>query len=51
MTPRYRVPSMELLAISAANELKCLTEGLNEGWNNPLPVAATRPQPDYAVGS
>jgi hypothetical protein len=27
-----------------------LIESVNEGWNNSIPLAGTRPQPDYSVG-
>ena len=45
------VPSAEILTTYGANELARLTESVNEGWNNSIPVTATRPQPDYEVGS
>jgi len=44
------VPSAETLATYGASELSCLTESVNEGWNNSIPFTPTRPQPDYAVG-
>lgn len=44
------VPSAEILATYGANELECLIESTNEGWNSSLPLTGTRPQPDYAVG-
>lgn len=44
------VPSAEILAAYGDTDLKCLTESVNEGWNNTLPVTSTRPQPDYSVG-
>ena len=47
---RLIVPSAETLAICGANHLNVLVESVNEGWNNSIPITATRPQPDYAVG-
>lgn len=47
---RLIVPSARHLAIRGAKQLKILTESVNEGWNNSIPVTKTRPQPDYAVG-
>ncbi|KAI9863324.1 MAG: hypothetical protein M1813_003766 [Trichoglossum hirsutum] len=44
------VPSAEILTTYGANELACLIESVNEGWNNSIPLTPTRPQPDYAVG-
>lgn len=44
------VPSVEILTTYGATELACLTESVNEGWNNSIPLTQTRPQPDYAVG-
>ena len=44
------VPSAEILTTYGASELACLTESVNEGWNNSIPLTTTRPQPDYAVG-
>lgn len=44
------VPSAEILTTYGASELACLTESVNEGWNNSIPFTQTRPQPDYAVG-
>jgi hypothetical protein len=44
------VPSAEILTTYGATELACLTESVNEGWNNSIPFTQTRPQPDYAVG-
>src|SRR5258708_1359090 len=44
------VPSAESLAIRGDKHLRCLIESVNEGWNNSIPLTATRPQPDYAVG-
>ncbi|RMD42365.1 hypothetical protein DV735_g2788, partial [Chaetothyriales sp. CBS 134920] len=44
------VPSADLLATYGASELECLTESVNAGWNNSIPLTPTRPQPDYAVG-
>ena len=44
------VPSAEILTTYGASELAYLTESVNEGWNNYIPLTTTRPQPDYAVG-
>lgn len=44
------VPSAEILATYGADNLDCLIESVNEGWNDSIPVTKTRPQPDYAVG-
>ena len=44
------VPSAEILTTYGASEQACLTESVNEGWNNSIPLTTTRPQPDYAVG-
>ena len=44
------VPSAEILAIRGAKHLEILTETVNEGWNNSIPLVGPRPQPDYAVG-
>ena len=44
------VPSAEMLTTYGARELACLTESVNEGWNNSISVTPTRPQSDYAVG-
>lgn len=44
------VPSAENLAIRGAKHLKILVETVNAGWNNSIPLAGTRPQPDYSVG-
>lgn len=44
------VPSAENMTTYGASELACLTESVNEGWNNSIPVTGTRPQPDYAAG-
>lgn len=46
---RLIVPSAETLALRA-KEFKRLTESVNEGWNNSVPLTGTRPQPDYSVG-
>jgi hypothetical protein len=32
------------------DDLWCKGAGVSEGWNNSIPVTATRAQPDYAVG-
>ncbi|KAF2456924.1 hypothetical protein BDY21DRAFT_286936 [Lineolata rhizophorae] len=48
---RLIVPSARHLAIRGVEKPKVLTESVNEGWNNSIPLAdITRPQPDYAVG-
>ena len=44
------VPSAEVLAIRGAKHLRILTETVNEGWNNSIPLLGTRPQPDYGLG-
>ncbi|KAK2593666.1 hypothetical protein QQS21_008635 [Conoideocrella luteorostrata] len=44
------VPSAENLCIYGAEHLGILIESLNEGWNNSIPLAGSRPQPDYSVG-
>ncbi|KAF2868808.1 hypothetical protein BDV95DRAFT_123985 [Massariosphaeria phaeospora] len=46
---RLIVPSAEELADSGANFLEPLVEAVNEGWNNSVPVAKSRLQPDYSV--
>ncbi|KAB5581165.1 hypothetical protein GE09DRAFT_464757 [Coniochaeta sp. 2T2.1] len=47
---RLIVPSAESLATFGAEHLDILTESVNEGWNNSIPLTSTRPQPDYSVG-
>ncbi|KAK4118383.1 hypothetical protein N657DRAFT_659626 [Parathielavia appendiculata] len=47
---RLIVPSAESLATFGAKNLDILTESVNEGWNNSIPLTSTRPQPDYSVG-
>jgi hypothetical protein len=47
---RLIVPSAESLATFGAAHLDILTESVNEGWNNSMPLTSTRPQPDYSVG-
>ncbi|KAK0655249.1 hypothetical protein B0T16DRAFT_363734 [Cercophora newfieldiana] len=47
---RLIVPSAECLATFGAKHLDILTESVNEGWNNSIPLTSTRPQPDYSVG-
>ncbi|KJZ69510.1 hypothetical protein HIM_11107 [Hirsutella minnesotensis 3608] len=44
------VPSAEVLCTYGAKHLNILIESVNEGWNNSIPLTATRPQPDYSVG-
>ncbi|OAA34236.1 hypothetical protein NOR_08578 [Metarhizium rileyi] len=46
---RLIVPSVEHYALRAKH-VKNLTESVNEGWNNSIPLTGTRPQPDYSVG-
>ncbi|KAH7175861.1 hypothetical protein EDB81DRAFT_705993 [Dactylonectria macrodidyma] len=46
---RLIVPSAEQLS-RRAQHLECLTESVNEGWNNSIPLVGPRPQPDYSVG-
>ncbi|TQN73491.1 hypothetical protein CSHISOI_01991 [Colletotrichum shisoi] len=38
------------LATHGAKHLEILTESVNEGWTNSIPLTGTRPQSDYAVG-
>lgn len=47
---RLIVPSAEGLATYGAGHLDILTESVNEGWNNSIPITKPRPQPDYSVG-
>lgn len=47
---RLIVPSAESLATCGAKNLEILTESVNEGWNNSVPLTGIRPQPDYSVG-
>ncbi|PQK08282.1 hypothetical protein BB8028_0001g03600 [Beauveria bassiana] len=47
---RLIVPSAESLATFGAKHLDILVESVNEGWNNSVPLAGARPQPDYSVG-
>jgi hypothetical protein len=48
---RLLVPSAGTLALHNKNKhLAILTESVNEGWNNSIPLTGTRPQPDYSVG-
>ncbi|KAK0621182.1 hypothetical protein B0T17DRAFT_508556 [Bombardia bombarda] len=47
---RLIVPSAESLATYGAKHLEILTESVNEGWNNSIPLTETRPQSDYSVG-
>lgn len=44
------VPSAEILATRGAKHLRILTETINEGWNNSVPLLGSRPQPEYSVG-
>jgi hypothetical protein len=46
---RLLVPSAETLGLYHDN-LRILKEGVNQGWDNSMPLTATRPQPDYCVG-
>jgi len=49
---RLIVPSAETLATYGATHLEHLTVGMNERWNESIPLTATaaRPQPDFSVG-
>jgi hypothetical protein len=47
---RLIVSSAESLATYGAKHLEILTESINEGWNNSIPLTGARPQPDYSVG-
>lgn len=47
---RLLVPSPETLTALRVEDLGVLTESINEGWNNSIPVTSTRPQPDFSVG-
>ncbi|PTB76968.1 hypothetical protein M440DRAFT_1401312 [Trichoderma longibrachiatum ATCC 18648] len=47
---RLIVPSAETLATYGAKHLDILTESVNEGWNNSIPLTGIRPQPDYSAG-
>ncbi|KAL7818372.1 hypothetical protein V8C26DRAFT_55773 [Trichoderma gracile] len=47
---RLIVPSAESFATYGAKHLDILTESVNEGWNNSIPLTGRRPQPDYSVG-
>ncbi|RYP41212.1 hypothetical protein DL769_011624 [Monosporascus sp. CRB-8-3] len=47
---RLIVPSAETLATFGAKHLEILTESVNEGWKNSIPLTGSRPQPDYSVG-
>ncbi|GAP91523.1 hypothetical protein SAMD00023353_3101350 [Rosellinia necatrix] len=47
---RLIVPSAESLATFGSKCLEILTESVNEGWNNSIPLTGIRPQPDYSVG-
>lgn len=47
---RLLVPSPESLAAFGATNLDILVESVNEGWNNSIPIANPRPQPDFSVG-
>lgn len=46
---RLLVPSAETFSLYDKG-LRILTESVNEGWNNSIPLTGTRPQPDYSVG-
>lgn len=43
-------PSAEVLAIHNSITPKLLTDGVDQGWNNSIPITKVRPQPDYSVG-
>ena len=47
---RLIVPSAETLATYGAIHLKHLIVGMNERWNESIPVTDTHPQPDFCVG-
>jgi hypothetical protein len=47
---RLLVPSAEDLADYGAEHLRHLAESISDGWNNAIPLAGSRPQPDYSVG-
>ena len=47
---RLIVPSAESMYMLGAEDLSCIVESVNEGWNNAIPLFGSRPQPDYAVG-
>ncbi|GAB0133846.1 hypothetical protein EsDP_00002240 [Epichloe bromicola] len=46
---RLIVPSAETLSLHLKS-LRHLTESVNEGWNNSMPLTGTRPQPDFSLG-
>lgn len=43
-------PSAEVLAIHNYITPNLLTDGVDQGWNNSIPITKVRPQPDYSVG-
>ncbi len=47
---RLIVPSAEHLAARGNQELECLKEHTNAGWNSCIPVEGPRPQPDHCLG-
>ena len=47
---RLIVPSAETLATYGAIHLNHLIVGMNERWNESIPVTPALPQPDYCVG-
>ncbi|KAI1426995.1 hypothetical protein F5Y12DRAFT_783568 [Xylaria sp. FL1777] len=47
---RLIVPSAESLTTRGTEHLEILTESVNDGWNNSIPLVGTRPQPGYSVG-
>ena len=47
---RLLAPSPESLVAFGATNLDILIEGVNEGWNNSIPITNPRPQPDFSVG-
>ena len=49
VTP-FIVPSVTELRVLGAENLGCLTESHNAGWNSSRPLIGARPQPDYSVG-
>ncbi|KFA80530.1 hypothetical protein S40288_11669 [Stachybotrys chartarum IBT 40288] len=44
------VPSAEILASRGEEKLRHLIEGINERWNNAMPITNTLPKPDYSLG-
>ncbi|EHK22403.1 uncharacterized protein TRIVIDRAFT_221682 [Trichoderma virens Gv29-8] len=40
----------ETLAMGGAKHLDIITESVNEGWNNSIPLIGAQPQPDFSLG-